>query len=97
MIDEFPLEQKNFTMCGIELIMSLTQLMLFQDRGLGLAVWKTAEKYGDIEYLAGEVSGDLYTALNNPWRNQCDNKDTSCDWLLVRFLMQPGMQKYGLS
>ena len=65
------------------------------DRGLGLAVWKSAEAYEDIKYLANNVPwkehsyvgyADFYTALNNENEEACNTDHhgkTDCDGKLI--------------
>lgn len=59
------------------------------DRGLGLAVWKSAEAYEDIKYIARhgpfEQHSTVYTALNNENEEVCNTDDgkTQCDGKLI--------------
>ena len=53
------------------------------DRGLGLAMWKTGDQYEDIKFLARHISANLFTALHNPDKLECNNDDKSCDGILV--------------
>ena len=60
------------------------------DRGLGLAVWKSAKEYEDIKYIASycpsENWSEVYTALNNENEEDCntDHGQTyNCDEKLI--------------
>ena len=57
------------------------------DRGLGLAVWKSAEAYEDIKYMTKSNlnKAEVYTALNNENEEDCNTDDgnTDCDGKLI--------------
>ena len=60
------------------------------DRGLGLAVWKSPEAYEDIKYIAKhcpfEKDATVYTALNNENEEACNTDHhgkTDCDGKLI--------------
>ena len=58
------------------------------DHDLGLAVWKTAEAYEDIKYIASNSphgKGEVYTALNNENEEDCntDHGNDNCDGKLI--------------
>ena len=55
------------------------------DRGLGLAVWKSAEAYEDVKYIASHNGAEVYTALNNENEEDCNTDDgkTQCDGKLI--------------
>ena len=55
--------------------------------GLGLALWKGAERYEDVKYIANNLNEQLITALNNDDLNDCSgfyDSTTSCDAQLVK-------------
>ena len=53
------------------------------NRGLGLAMWDTADSYEDLKYLATTViKADLWTALNNEGNAICSDK-IDCDSNLI--------------
>ena len=55
-------------------------------KGMGLAVWNTAELYEDLKYMATTVKQeDLFTALSNENQRNCNttNQQTDCDGKLV--------------
>ena len=55
-----------------------------ESKGLGLAIWDTAELYEDIKYLAGALNNHIYTALNNGNGQECDDKASCSGKLLWR-------------
>ena len=57
-------------------------------KGMGLAVWNTAQLYEDMKYMASTVKrADLFTALTNENREICDTGNSQshndCDGKLV--------------
>ena len=59
----------------------LHRLSFLTDRGLGLAMWKSAESYIDVQHIINKVGEDTFTALHNPREEACTDED--CDEQLV--------------
>ena len=51
---------------------------------MGLALWKTEDSYKDMQSIVAEVEEEVYTALTNPYENQCTDQD--CDGNLVNII-----------
>ena len=55
-----------------------------EGKGLGLAIWDTAELYEDMKHLSDALNGYLYTALNNGNEQECSDKAECSGRLLWR-------------
>ena len=55
-----------------------------ESKGLGLAMWDTAELYEDMKLLAEALKGHIYTALNNGNEQECNDKGSCSGALLWR-------------
>ena len=56
-----------------------------ESRGLGLAMWNSAESYEDVSFITHSEHEDFYTALNNENGEDCETKHNQqdCDGELV--------------
>ena len=64
-----------------------------ESKGLGLAVWRTEEKYQDMRLLAETLGETLFTALHNSLRRDCHSVE-ACDSQLVWRQTSGGPEEY---